>query len=310
MQKEIFENNYKNMLPIWYNDYKNLIEKSIINYLDNYFLNKILSKPLNNFKESIYYATKWWKKIRAIFALEFFLIITWKKLEEIKLDDDILKLCIALEFVHAYSLVHDDLPAMDNDDYRRWELTTWKKFWEANWILAWDMLNTLWFEVLSEIQNKEIWIKLIKLLSNSIWFFWMLWWQVEDIYFENNFSELNLEKLSSLHAKKTWALIKTSILWWIVLAWKNDLINIFEKYAENIGLAFQIKDDILDVEWTLEETWKSVGWENKWFVYFHWLEKSKNILNDLTSESLEILKNLEKNEKLVFLTEYIRSRNK
>ena len=298
------------MLPIWYNDYKNLIEKSIINYLDNYFKDKFLSKPLNDFKESIYYATKWWKKIRAIFALEFYLIITWKKLEEIKIDDDILKLCIALEFVHAYSLVHDDLPAMDNDDYRRWELTTWKKFWEANWILAWDMLNSLWFEVLSEIQNKEIWIKLIKLLSNSIWFFWMLWWQVEDIYFENNFSELNLEKLSSLHAKKTWALIKTSILWWIVLAWKNDLINIFEKYAENIGLAFQIKDDILDVEWTLEETWKSVGWENKWFVYFHWLEKSKNILNDLTSESLEILKNLEKNEKLVFLTEYIRSRNK
>lgn len=298
------------MLQTWYNDYKNLIERWILNYLDNYFLNKNLSKPLEIFKESIYYSTKWWKKIRAIFALEFYLILTWKKIEEIKLDDDIIKFCIALELVHAYSLVHDDLPAMDNDEYRRWELTTWKKFGEVTWILAWDMLNTLWFEVLSEIWDKEIWVELIKLLSSSIWFFWMLGWQVEDIYYEHNFSELTLEKLSSLHAKKTWALIKTSILWWIILASRKDLIKTFEKYAENIGLAFQIKDDILDVEWTLEETWKSVGWENKWYIYFLWLEKSKEILNNLTLESLEILKNLENNERLVFLSEYIRDRKK
>lgn len=294
----------------WLNDYKNLIENWIINYLDDYFKNKELSKPLEDFKESIYYSTKWWKKVRAIFALEFYLILTWKKLEDINIDDDIIKFCIALEFVHAYSLVHDDLPAMDNDDMRRWELTTWKKFWEVTWILAWDMLNTLWFEVLSELKDRENSIKLIKMLSNSIWFFWMLWWQVEDIYFEYNFSELNLEKLSSLHRKKTWALIKASILGWIILSWKSDFQNIFEKYAENIGLAFQIKDDILDVEWTLEETWKSVWWEQKWFVHFHWLEKSKIILNNLTNESLEVLKILENNEKLVFLTEYIRDRKK
>ena len=298
------------MLQTWLNDYKNLIEKWIINYLDNYFLGKTLSKPLEIFKESVYYSTKWWKKVRAIFALEFYLILTWKKLEDIKLDDDIIKFCIALEFVHAYSLVHDDLPAMDNDEMRRWELTTWKKFGEVTWILAWDMLNTLWFEVLSEIKNKEIWIELIKMLSNSIWFFWMLGGQVEDIYYENNFKELDLEKLSSLHAKKTWALIKTSILWWIILAWRKDLTKTFEKYAENIGLAFQIKDDILDVEWTLEETWKSVWWENKWFIHFIWIEKSKEILENLTLKSLEILKSLENNDKLVFLSEYIRDRNK
>jgi hypothetical protein len=64
------------------------------------------------------------------------------------------------------------------------------------------------------------------------------------------------------------------------------------------------------VEWTLEETWKSVWWENKWFIHFIWIEKSKEILENLTLKSLEILKSLENNDKLVFLSEYIRDRNK
>lgn len=298
------------MLPNWYGEYKDFIEDSIKKYLDNYFWDNYLWKPLNEFKESIYYSLKWWKKIRAIFALEFYLILSWKKLKDLDVEDDIVKFCIALESVHAYSLVHDDLPAMDNDIYRRWELTTWKKFWEANWVLAWDMLNTFWFEILSQINDKNNAIELIKILSNSIWFFWMIWWQVEDLYYEKNFLELDLDKLSSLHNKKTWALIKTSILGWVILSWKNEYLKNIEKFAENIWLSFQIKDDILDVEWTLETTWKSVGGEIKWFVYFHWIEKSYEILNNLTFESLEILKNFENNYKLVFLTEYIRDRSK
>jgi geranylgeranyl diphosphate synthase type II len=298
------------MLPSWYTDYKNLIENWIIRYLDKYFENKILSKPLNIFKNSIYYSVKWGKKIRAVLALEFYLILTWKKIDEIKIDDDIIKFCIALEVVHVYSLIHDDLPAMDNDIYRRWELTTWKKYWEANWILAWDMLNTLWFEILSELKDKEKSIMLIKMLANSIWFFWMVWWQVEDLYFENNFWELDLEKLSSFHKRKTWALIKASILGGIILSWKNELVDDFEKYAENIWLAFQIKDDILDVTWNFEETWKSVWWEKKWYIHFLWLEKSKAILNELTDKSIKILKSLENDEKLIFLTKYICERKK
>lgn len=298
------------MLPNWYGEYKDFIEDSILKYLDNYFWNNDLWAPLNEFKESIYYSLKWWKKIRAIFALEFYLILSWKKLKDLDVEDDIVKFCIALESVHAYSLVHDDLPAMDNDIYRRWELTTWKKFWEANWVLAWDMLNTFWFEILSQINDKNNAIELIKILSNSIWFFWMIWWQVEDLYYEKNFLELDLDKLSSLHNKKTWALIKTSILGWVILSWKNEYLKNIEKFAENIWLSFQIKDDILDVEWTLETTWKSVGGEIKGFVYFHWIEKSKEILEKLTFESLEILKNFENNNKLMFLTEYIRDRSK
>ncbi len=93
------------------------------------------------------------KKIRAIFALEFYLVLSWKKISEIWNNDDIIKFCLALEFVHAYSLVHDDLPCIDNDDIRRSEPTVWKKFSENDAVLVWDLLNTLSFELLSDISS-------------------------------------------------------------------------------------------------------------------------------------------------------------
>lgn len=318
------------MLPNWYENYKNFIENSIKNYLENYFSSYVIpvktgisewnkidthvnheddkTDALEEVKKASFYAVSGWKRIRAIFALEFYLILTWKKIEDISQNDDIMKFCIALEIIHAYSLVHDDLPAMDNDEYRRWELTVWKKFWEANGILVWDLLNTLSFEVLSEISDEKIWLKLVKLLSNSTGFYGMIWGQVEDLFYEKNFEKLDLDKLISLHNKKTWALIITSVLGWIMLSQKT-IEEKFELYAKNIGLAFQIKDDILDVEWTFEETGKSVGWEEKWFVYFLGLEKSKEYLQKLTKENLEIIWDLQ-SEKLEFLTKYISNRKK
>lgn len=297
------------MLPNWYNTYKDFIENSLNNYLKEYFKKEQYEEYLNEITFWVFYAVAGWKRIRSILALEFYITLTWKTIFDIDINDDIVKFCISLELIHAYSLVHDDLPAMDNDEFRRWELTTWKKFWETNWILIWDLLNTLSFEVLTWISDSTIWLRLVWLLSYSIWFFGMIGWQVLDLYFERNISKLNLEKLFSLHNKKTWALIVASILGWIILSKKNIDNKLFEKYARNIGLAFQIKDDILDVEWTFEETWKSVGWEQKWFVYFLSIEKSKEYLKNLILESLEIIKTLH-SEKLEFLTKYIEERKK
>ena len=87
--------------------------------------------------------------MRAIFALEFYLHFSQKNLSSLSKHDDILKYCCALEFLHAYSLIHDDLPCMDNDEYRRGELTVWKKYGEANAVLIGDTLNSLAFEILS-----------------------------------------------------------------------------------------------------------------------------------------------------------------
>lgn len=296
------------MLPNWYNTYKETIEKNIDLFFEEY-LSKKTSKPLEEFKEVIKYSVLWWKKVRAILALEFYLNLSNKKIEDIKWDDDIIKFCIALELIHAYSLIHDDLPAMDNDSLRRGQLTVWKKFSECDAILAWDLLNTISFEILSDLSSPADSVMLIKLLSNAVWFYGMIWWQVEDLYFEKNSWELNIDLLKKLHAKKTWALIRTSIIGWIVLSWNTQNFENYSRFADNIWLAFQIKDDLLDVEWTSEETGKSVWWENKWFVHFLWLEKSKQELDRLISDSLELILPL-KSEKLNFITNYIQKRNK
>lgn len=114
-------------LPSWYGDYKNLIESSISKYLDSY-LSIPLTHPLEDFKGIIKYAFSGGKKLRAILALEYYLCLSGKNIEDIKPESDIMRVCIALEAVHAYSLVHDDLPCMDNDELRRGEPTVWKKF--------------------------------------------------------------------------------------------------------------------------------------------------------------------------------------
>ncbi len=290
------------MLPDWYKTYKNFIDNSIKWYLESY-LNLEVSKPLEKFKEVLFYATSSGKRVRAILALLFFIEYSKKSIDDIKKDDDIIKFCIALEFLHAYSLIHDDLPCMDNDIYRRWQLTVWKKYSEMDWVLAWDILNTLAFEVLSEMKNSET-LKIIKIFSHSIWFYWMWWGQIEDMYFEEKSNELDLDILIKLHNKKTWELIKTSVLWWVILSWNIDNLYDFERFWEKIGLAFQVKDDLLDIEWTVEETGKSVWWEEKGFVFFMWTEKSKQYLENLRKDCLSIISPL-KSEKLEFLVDYV-----
>jgi len=137
----------------------------------------------------------------------------------------------------------------------------------------------------------------------------MIGWQIDDMYFEKNYYELNLEHLIRLHNKKTWALIKISIIWWILLSNNKKNYEKYKEFWEKIGLAFQIKDDLLDVEGNFEETWKSVWWEQKWFIFFMWIEKTKEYLKNLINDSLKIISEL-KSEKLDFLVNYIWNRKK
>jgi len=292
------------MLPDWYYKYKIFIDKSIEKFLIN-LLKQEKNSWLKNFKEAIFYSVKWGKRIRSILALEFYLIFSWKNFNELKENENIIKFFIAIELLHAYSLIHDDLPSMDNDEYRRWELTVWKNFWEANAILVWDFLNSLSFELLAEIWD----IELIKYFWKSVWINWMIWWQVLDLYFEKNLEKLNLEKLIEIHNKKTWALIEFSIVGAIILTWKKIDLKKYKNFAQKIWLLFQIKDDLLDVEWNFEETWKSVWWEKKWFVYFLWLEKTKKFLEKIFFEIKEIQTEIN-SEKINFLINYIKNRKK
>lgn len=295
-------------LPSWYTDYKNLIESSIDKYLDTY-LALPMSNPLENFKQVIKYSFRWGKKLRAILALEFYVSLSGKDISTIRWDDDIMRVCIAIEAIHAYSLLHDDLPCMDNDVLRRGEATVWKKYGEYNAVLVWDLLNSLCFEIISDIKDPIKSKKISKLLSHAVGFYGMIGGQVEDLFYEENIWDLDVEILRWLHWKKTGKLIEASILSWVILSWETSNIDVYWDFGKKLGLAFQVKDDLLDVEWTPEETGKSVGWEEKWFVYLLWLEKTQNILHNMIWECNTIAKNLW-SEKIDFIVKYVEKRKK
>jgi len=154
----------------------------------------------------------------------------------------------AIEFVHVYSLIHDDLPAMDNDDFRRGKLSNHKKFDEATAILAGDALLTLAFELLTNPDthgNAEIRCELIKTLSSSAGYKGMVGGQMIDI--ENIDKKISQEQIINLHSLKTGELFMASAECGAILggADKKERFAL-RQYAHDLGLAFQIKDDILD----------------------------------------------------------------
>lgn len=159
----------------------------------------------------------------------------------------------AVEYIHTYSLIHDDLPAMDNDDLRRGKPTSHKKFGEAAAILAGDALLTESFNLLAgvDVPGDRI-VKTVKLFSKYSGYKGMIAGQAEDTIEAGKWNTKNIslckKKLEFIHINKTSALIKASLLAGAVLAGaKNADLKLLEKYAHNIGLAFQIADDILDV---------------------------------------------------------------
>jgi geranylgeranyl diphosphate synthase type II len=157
----------------------------------------------------------------------------------------------ALEMIHTYSLVHDDLPAMDNDDLRRGQPTCHVAFDEATAILAGDALLTMAFQILSsmEVGRREIaavWLDVIHRIAEAAGYAGMVEGQMRDIEAEGR--QLSLQELEQMHALKTGALIEASVHTGALLGnGTAEQINNLITYAKNIGLAFQITDDILDV---------------------------------------------------------------
>lgn len=168
----------------------------------------------------------------------------------------------AIELIHCYSLTHDDLPAMDDDDLRRGEPTCHKAFDEATAILAGDALQTLAFECLSHASYSiasDYKIKMIQLLAEASGSQGMVGGQDLDLAAEGK--SILLEELVKCHQLKTGALIKASIHLGIYAAEVDDadIIHSFDQFAEKIGLAFQIQDDILDIESTTQVLGKTTG---------------------------------------------------
>ncbi|MBQ0138954.1 MAG: polyprenyl synthetase family protein [Kurthia sp.] len=166
----------------------------------------------------------------------------------------------AVEMIHTYSLIHDDLPSMDNDDFRRGKPTNHKVFGDAHATLAGDALNTLPFGILARMENvpAKAKLQLIELLSVTSGAEGMVGGQVLDI--EGEKRQLTLPELIQVHENKTGAILRFSIEAGAILADATEAQrNLFIEYAYHIGLAFQIKDDILDIEGTTEELGKTAG---------------------------------------------------
>jgi geranylgeranyl diphosphate synthase type II len=237
------------------------------------------------------------------------------------LDEDIKKgegMAGAIEMIHSYSLVHDDLPALDNDDYRRGKLTTHKKFGEANGILIGDALLTYAFYVLSTKTNgveAEKIVKLVALTAKYAGVQGMVGGQVVDLEAEK--TPADLPTLQYIHTHKTGMMLRLPIEGATIIAGlggekKHALLT----YADLIGLAFQIKDDILDVEGTFEEMGKSVGSDQKLgkstYPSIFGLDKAKEMLEDKIKEAVDIIEKEfgEKAEIFVKLAHYIKDRKK
>ncbi|WP_297299375.1 polyprenyl synthetase family protein [uncultured Brachyspira sp.] len=171
---------------------------------------------------------------------------------------------MSLEIIHTYSLVHDDLPAMDNDDLRRGKPTTHVKYGEANAILVGDGLLTHAFQLLSKADVKDSTLReLLFELSYAAGINGMVMGQFIDLYYEEK--EINFDMLKILHAKKTGAMIRGAIRLGAIASenTQGKDIESITKYGEAIGLAFQIQDDILDVISDNETLGKTVGKDEK-----------------------------------------------
>lgn len=180
---------------------------------------------------------------------------------------EIMPAACALEMIHTYSLIHDDLPAMDDDDLRRGQPTCHKAFDEATAILAGDALLTLAFQMLSSVaidnpQQAAKWLRIIQKISHAAGYCGMIQGQMLDMASEKN--QLALAELKSMHRLKTGALIEASICCGAELAGADSTqIQMFEDYAQHVGLAFQVTDDILNVEGDPAIMGKAVGTDER-----------------------------------------------
>jgi geranylgeranyl diphosphate synthase type II len=233
--------------------------------------------------------------------------------------DDAMPAACALEMIHTYSLIHDDLPAMDDDDMRRGKPTCHSAFDEATAILAGDALLTLAFQTLSSIElrkseSAEKWLEIIQLISHAAGYCGMIQGQMLDMASERK--QLTLAELKSMHRLKTGALIEASVSSGALLGGLNSTrISMLESYAQNIGLAFQVTDDILNVEGDPEIMGKAVGTDkirNKsTYPSLLGLKESKDFAVQLVENASQALESFdEKADPLRAIAKYIIERRK
>ncbi|MGL5972540.1 MAG: polyprenyl synthetase family protein [Oscillospiraceae bacterium] len=208
--------------------------------------------------------------------------------------EDAVPIACAIEMLHCYSLIHDDLPCIDDDDIRRGQASCHKKHGEDIALLAGDALLIECFSIISNSNlDNNIKIDIIKVLSKAVGYKGMISGQVMDISFEGK--NISLEQLQEMHRNKTGKLIEASCIIGAIIS-KQD-VKIAKEYGDNIGLAFQIVDDILDVIGDQDILGKPINSD---------LEKNKNTYVKLlgVDKSMDIVKNLSLKSKKLLINNY------
>ena len=271
-----------------FDDYKKLVDEHLLDFLPN-----VDNKSISLYESMKYSLTAGGKRLRPVLLLaacEFAGGHVY----------DALPYACAIEYIHTYSLIHDDLPAMDNDDLRRGLPTNHKVYGEALAILAGDGLLTSAFEAINKdmmlyFDSAEKMTQRIKAsyeIAKGAGVRGMVADQVSDIEGEN--VQYSNEMLEYIHINKTGALIKAAVRAGLFLGKPtSDMVADLDRYAENLGLAFQIADDILDVVGSTEELGKTIGSDEKknknTYTSINGLEASRKRLAQLTENAVNAI---------------------
>lgn len=286
-------------------DELNRRQEVINNYLKE--LMKIEDAPLSIIEAMSYSLLSGGKRIRPILAMSFCEALGGTI-------EQVLPYSCAIELIHTYSLIHDDLPAMDNDDLRRGRPTNHKVFGEAKAVLAGDSLLNYAFEIMMNdvVKNKceNKFVEAAKIISSASGVRGMIGGQVIDI--ESEGKQLDINKLIEMHSKKTGALIEASCLIGCMIAEKQERADDIKEYSKCIGITFQIVDDILDYIGDAKKLGKNIGSDaakNKsTFVSLIGIDKSKEMAKLYTEKAQNIAGNIDKTGFLSKLTDYLLNR--
>lgn len=245
------------------------------------------------------------KRIRSTLCLEFYKLFGGK--------NDISELAACLELVHTFSLIHDDMPDMDNDDLRRGKPTCHKQFGNANALLAGDGLAILPYKIISDkaikgVISHETANKLMNVLSKASGNEGMICGQMIDLWGETH--EMSMEQILQMYARKTGALIKASCLFGAILAGADKTnLEATEIYAGNIGLSFQLVDDLLNLHSSTEELGKPVGTDEEHgkstLVSKIGEDKTKQIILECKTNAINSISEYDGSEFLIELVDYL-----
>ena len=271
------------------NNFKSFIEenKTKLNTYAKEYLEKLDMPDL--LKESIRYSlVNDGKKIR---PLSFLYLLKYYGVDYSKYFD----IALAIELVHTYSLVHDDLPEMDNDDYRWGKLTNHKVFGQDIAVLTGDAMLTLAFEVLSECDvEPSLKVRLIKRFANYLGAMGMIAGQVYDVKQKNY--DVDADYLRRMHSLKTGRLIELPMDFACLVANKLDEYNDVKEFGQQLGIAYQIKDDILDYYGDFEKIGKLPSDEDMiTYLSFYGIEECEELLKKHTLNAINVAKRLNNN---------------